>query len=74
MNMEGTLDIVTEQGETTIETASYHAYRGAVMAFEEAVAAGREPSPSGLDGLRSVALTNAIAESLRDGRAIAVTA
>ena len=74
MNMEGTLDIVTEQGETTIETASYHAYRGAVMAFEEAVAAGREPSPSGLDGLRSVALTSAIAESLRDGRAIAVTA
>ena len=27
-----------------------------------------------LDGLRSVALTSAIAESLRDGRAIAVTA
>jgi predicted dehydrogenase len=74
MNMEGTLDIVTEQGEITIETASYHAYRGAVMAFEDAVAAGREPSPSGLDGLRSVALTSAIAESLRDGRAIAVTA
>jgi len=74
MNMEGTLDIVTEQGETTIETASYHAYRGAVMAFEDAVAAGREPSPSGLDGLRSVELTSAIAESLRNGRATAVPA
>jgi len=74
MNMEGTLDIVTEQGETTIETASYHAYRGAVMAFEDAVAAGREPSPSGLDGLRSVELTSAIAESLRDRRAVSVTA
>jgi len=74
MNMEGTLDIVTEQGETTIETASYHAYRGAVMAFEDAVAAGREPSPSGLDGLRSVELTSAIAESLRDRRAVTVTA
>ena len=74
MNMEGTLDIVTEQGETTIETASYHAYRGAVMAFEDAVGAGREPSPSGLDGLGSVMLTSAIAESLRDGRAAAVTA
>jgi predicted dehydrogenase len=73
MNMEGTLDIVTEQGETTIETASYHAYRGAVMAFEDAVGAGREPSPSGLDGLGSVILTSAIAESLRDGRAAAVT-
>jgi 1,5-anhydro-D-fructose reductase (1,5-anhydro-D-mannitol-forming) len=61
MNMEGTLDIVTEQGEAIIETASYHAYRGAVMAFEDAVAAGREPSPSGLDGLRSVELTSAVA-------------
>jgi predicted dehydrogenase len=44
------------------------------MAFEDAVAADREPSPSGLDGLRSVKLTSAIAESLRGGRAMAVTA
>jgi len=70
--MEGTLSILTEAGETTIETASYHAYRGAVMAFEDAVTAGREPSPSGLDGLRSVELTSAIAESLRGGRTIAM--
>jgi predicted dehydrogenase len=44
------------------------------MAFEDAVAAGREPSPSGRDGLRSVELTSAIAQSLRDGRAVAVRA
>jgi 1,5-anhydro-D-fructose reductase (1,5-anhydro-D-mannitol-forming) len=74
MNMEGTLEVLTEAGETTIETASYHAYRGAVMAFEDAVTARREPSPSGRDGLRSVELTSAIAESLHDGRTIAVTA
>jgi 1,5-anhydro-D-fructose reductase (1,5-anhydro-D-mannitol-forming) len=74
MNMEGTLEILTEAGETTIETASYHAYRGAVMAFEDAVAAGREPSPSGLDGLRSVELTSAISESLSQGRTVPVTA
>jgi 1,5-anhydro-D-fructose reductase (1,5-anhydro-D-mannitol-forming) len=74
MNMEGTLDVLTETGETTIATASYHAYRGAVMAFEDAVTAGRVPSPSGRDGLRSVELTSAIAESLRGGRTIAVTA
>ncbi|HUL28437.1 MAG TPA: Gfo/Idh/MocA family oxidoreductase [Streptosporangiaceae bacterium] len=74
MNMEGSLSVLTEEGETTIETASYHAYRGAVMAFEEAVAAGREPSPSGLDGLRSVELTSAIAESLRGGRTTGVKA
>jgi len=74
MNMEGTLDVLTDQGETTIETASYHAYRGAVMAFEDAVATGREPSPSGLDGLRSVELTGAIEESLQAGQTIAVPA
>jgi 1,5-anhydro-D-fructose reductase (1,5-anhydro-D-mannitol-forming) len=72
MNMEGTLDILTEEGEATIETASYHAYRGAVMAFEDAVSTGREPSPSGLDGLRSVEVTSAIAESMRSGRTVAV--
>src|SRR5215469_13136398 len=74
MNMEGTLDILTEAGETTIQTASYHAYRGAVMAFEDAVSTGREPSPSGLDGLRSVELTSAIAESMRSGRTAAMAA
>jgi 1,5-anhydro-D-fructose reductase (1,5-anhydro-D-mannitol-forming) len=74
MNMKGTLDVLTDQGETTIETASFHAYRGAVMAFEDAVVTGREPSPSGLDGLRSVGLTSAIAESLRAGRTTAVPA
>jgi len=72
MNMEGSLSVLTEEGETVIESASYHAYRGAVMAFEEAVAAGREPSPSGLDGLRSVELTSAIAESMRGGRTTGV--
>lgn len=74
MNMSGTLTILTADGETTIETASYHAYRGAVTAFEEAVATGQDPSPSGLDGLRSVELTTAIAESLTEGRTVPVTA
>jgi 1,5-anhydro-D-fructose reductase (1,5-anhydro-D-mannitol-forming) len=73
MNMSGTLAVLTEDGQTTIETASYHAYRGAVTAFEEALATGQEPSPSGLDGLRSVELTTAIAESLTEGRTTPVT-
>ncbi len=66
MNMAGTLAILTPDGETVLETASYHAYQGLVTAFEEAVLAGRQPSPSGQDGLRSVELTDAIARSLRD--------
>jgi predicted dehydrogenase len=72
MNMTGTLAILTGEGETTIETASYHAYRKAVAAFADAVASGREPSPSGLDGLRSVELTAAIAEAVRAGQVTAV--
>lgn len=66
MNMAGTLAILTPEGETTLETASYHAYQGVVTAFEEAVLARRQPSPSGEDGLRSVELTDAIATSLRE--------
>jgi 1,5-anhydro-D-fructose reductase (1,5-anhydro-D-mannitol-forming) len=73
MNMAGRLDILTPDGETTLETASYHAYQGVVRAFEEAVLAGREPSPSGQDGLRSVELTDAIAESLRTRRTVPVS-
>jgi 1,5-anhydro-D-fructose reductase (1,5-anhydro-D-mannitol-forming) len=74
MNMNGTLAIMTEAGETTLETASFDAYKGAVSAYERAVTSGREPSPSGLDGLRSVELTTAIANSLIQGRTMEVTA
>jgi 1,5-anhydro-D-fructose reductase (1,5-anhydro-D-mannitol-forming) len=74
MNMAGHLAILTAAGEITLEAASYHAYLGVVMAFEEAVLSGRQPSPSGQDGLRSVELTDAIAESLRDRRTVTVPA
>jgi 1,5-anhydro-D-fructose reductase (1,5-anhydro-D-mannitol-forming) len=72
MNMTGTLAVLTEAGESTIETASHHAYRNVVAAFADAVAGGREPSPSGLDGLRSVELTAAIADAVRTGQVTAV--
>ena len=65
MNMTGRLEILTPNGEITLPTASYHAYQGVVAAFEEAVLGSHQPSPSGQDGLRSVELTDAIAESLR---------
>jgi 1,5-anhydro-D-fructose reductase (1,5-anhydro-D-mannitol-forming) len=73
MNMAGHLEILTPDGETTLPTASYRAYQGVVTAFEEAVLAGRQPSPSGQDGLRSVELTDAIAESLRARRTVPVS-
>jgi 1,5-anhydro-D-fructose reductase (1,5-anhydro-D-mannitol-forming) len=73
MNMAGHLEILTPDGETRLPTASYRAYQGVVTAFEEAVLAGRQPSPSGQDGLRSVELTDAIAESLRARRTVPVS-
>jgi 1,5-anhydro-D-fructose reductase (1,5-anhydro-D-mannitol-forming) len=73
MNMTGRLEILTPDGEITLETASYHAYRGVVAAFEEAVLGSHQPSPSGQDGLRSVELTDAIAESLRTRRTVPVS-
>lgn len=74
MNMAGTLAILTPDGETTVEAGSYHAYRKAVGAFADAVTEGREPSPSGLDGLRSAELTAAIAEAVSAGRTVTVPA
>ncbi len=74
MNMTGSLDILTPDGEATLETASFHAYQGVVTAFTEAVLAGRQPSPSGRDGLRSVELTAAIAESVSACRTVPVSA
>jgi 1,5-anhydro-D-fructose reductase (1,5-anhydro-D-mannitol-forming) len=73
MNMTGRLEILTPDSEITLETASYQAYRRVVTAFEEAVQGGHQPSPSGQDGLRSVELTDAIAESLRTRRTMPVS-
>ena len=64
---EGQMRIVTAAGERTGQYASHDAYIRTVRAFTEAVLAGRDPNPSGLDGLRSVQLTDAIRRSAREG-------
>ena len=43
---------------------------GSVAAFSHALLEGREPSPSGFDGLQSVRLTEAMARSAYEGRHI----
>ncbi|GIL01324.1 MAG: inositol 2-dehydrogenase [Alphaproteobacteria bacterium] len=48
------------------------AYAAEIAAFIEAVAAGREPSPSGRDGLAALALAEAALASVREGRAVKV--
>lgn len=64
---EGQMRIVTAAGERTAQYASHDAYTRTIRAFTEAVLAGRDPNPSGLDGLRSVQLTDAIRRSAREG-------
>jgi 1,5-anhydro-D-fructose reductase (1,5-anhydro-D-mannitol-forming) len=65
---EGAQTVATEAGERTREWSSRDCYERTVAAFSEAVLAGRDPDPSGVDGLRSVQLTDAIARSAREGR------
>jgi 1,5-anhydro-D-fructose reductase (1,5-anhydro-D-mannitol-forming) len=71
-NMTGSMTILSEDDEISFETSSLDAYRRAVEAFEEAVRDGREPSPSGADGLRSVELTTAIAQSIAQRRTVSM--
>jgi 1,5-anhydro-D-fructose reductase (1,5-anhydro-D-mannitol-forming) len=71
-NMTGSMTILSEDDEISFDTSSLDAYRRAVEAFEDAVRDGREPSPSGADGLRSVELTTAIAQSVEQRRTVSM--
>jgi len=50
-----------------MEYPAINAHAMSVAAFSQALIDGRDPSPSGLDGLRSVQLTDAMARSAWDG-------
>ena len=67
---DGTVSFITGNGERTAEGSSHQAYRRTIDAFASAVRDGRDPSPSGEDGVRSVQLTTAIAEAIRDRRVV----
>ncbi len=71
---DGTLSFSTRDGAWEVPATSHDAYRRTIEAFADAVRHGRDPSPSGEDGLRSVELTAAIAESIHERRVVSVTA
>lgn len=73
MNMTGTVDVLTGDGSSTLEATSHDAYARTIGAFEAALMAGHDPSPSGEDALRSVELTAAIATAVAAGRTTPVT-
>ncbi len=70
--LDGELRVLTERGETVTPYSTADAYRRAVADFADAVLHERDPRASGLDGLRSVQLTEAIARSAREGALVEV--
>src|SRR5262249_36904039 len=69
----GELRVRTEAGEQVSRHTSKDAFVRTVAAFNGGVREGREPNPSGVDGLRSVQLTDAVIRSAREGRLVEVT-
>jgi 1,5-anhydro-D-fructose reductase (1,5-anhydro-D-mannitol-forming) len=71
---DSAISFITREGEREFPASSRDSYLRLVEAFAAAVTSGRDPSPSGEDGLRSVELTAAIAGSVRQGRVISLAA
>jgi 1,5-anhydro-D-fructose reductase (1,5-anhydro-D-mannitol-forming) len=70
-NKDGLLVVTTQSGVRRRACSTRDGYRSTLAAFADAVLSGREPTPSGLDGLRSVQLTAAIATAIETGRSVA---
>jgi len=66
--------VITRDGEQAFPASSRDSYLRLIEAFADAVTSGRDPSPSGEDGLRSVELTAAIADSIRERRVVSLPA
>ena len=64
----GVLEVATTDGKTrNQEFAAINAHGACVAAFSQALLDGRPVTPSGIDGLRSMQLTEAMAKSAWDG-------
>lgn len=71
-NREGSVSIVSAGAESLIGASSSDSYRLTVEAFSQAVRLGHEPSPGGIDGLRSVQVSEAISTALSERRVVEV--
>lgn len=70
--MDGEMRVLTDAGEKVTQETSQDCYRRVIDDFNQAVLKGREPHATGLDGLRSVQLTDAMARSAAEGRLLEV--
>lgn len=69
-NQRGTVSVVGRSGESTREVSTAGGFLATITHFAEAVLDGRDPEPSGRDGVVSVALTDAMARSVREQRTV----
>jgi 1,5-anhydro-D-fructose reductase (1,5-anhydro-D-mannitol-forming) len=69
---DGELAVLTDSGETVTRYPAPQAHRLSLAAFTHAVLAGEEPNASGVDGLRSAQVCEAIAISVRERRLVEV--
>ena len=63
----GEMEVLTESGTNIRKFDVVNAHADSVAEFSHALLEGREPSPSGFDGLQSVRLTDAMARSAWEG-------
>jgi len=64
----GVLEVATADGKTRSQAVeAINAHGACVAAFSDALLNGRDPVPSGIDGLRSMQLTDAMARSAWEG-------
>lgn len=66
------LDLHTDDGTRRLATSTTPAYTAEVADFSHAVASGTEPVSSGLDGLRAVAVADALYRAADQRRAVLV--
>jgi 1,5-anhydro-D-fructose reductase (1,5-anhydro-D-mannitol-forming) len=67
---EGEMRVVTTAGERSGKYQTYDCYDRLIAAFSTAILDGRDPDPSGVDGMRCVQITDAIQKSAREGRVV----
>jgi 1,5-anhydro-D-fructose reductase (1,5-anhydro-D-mannitol-forming) len=69
-DLTGSISVIGRDGTTERTVSSAGAFLATVGNFADAVLEGRDPSPSGLDGLRNAELTAALARSARERRSV----
>lgn len=69
---DGSITIEADGSVVELQVSTAGAYRQVIADFGEAVREGLQPSPSGADGLRSIEISEAVADSWRSRRTVSV--